>query len=87
MVKKILITFIHCRRKKTVAKVEYRIAYVVFCIENSASGRWLFEVLKEISTIDPKKTSSFVVLNGSGKDRSILMHCKWSRIDSSVKTR
>lgn len=38
--------------EKTVAEVEYRIAYVAFCIENSASGRWLFEVLKEIPTID-----------------------------------
>ena len=40
--------------KEIIAKVEYRIAYVAFCIENSASGRWLFEVLKEITAIDPE---------------------------------
>jgi hypothetical protein len=38
----------------TIANVEYRIAYIVFCIENSASGRNLFKDLKEITTIDPK---------------------------------
>jgi len=38
--------------EKTVTEVEYRIAYVAFCIENSASGRWLFEALKEIPAID-----------------------------------
>lgn len=40
--------------ERTVAEVEYRIAYVAFCIENSASGRWLFETLKEIPIIDQK---------------------------------
>ena len=35
-------------------KVEYRIAYVAFCIENSMSGRTLFEGLKEMTTIDPQ---------------------------------
>lgn len=39
--------------ERTVAEVEYRIAYVAFCVENSASGRGLFEALKEIPTIDP----------------------------------
>ncbi len=34
-------------------RVEYRIAYIAFCIENSVSGRKLFEVLKEIPAIDP----------------------------------
>jgi hypothetical protein len=38
----------------TIAKAEYRIAYIAFCIENSASGRNLFESLKEIMTIDPE---------------------------------
>jgi len=38
----------------TIAKVEYRIAYIAFCIENSDLGRWLLEVLKEITVIDPK---------------------------------
>lgn len=38
--------------KEIIAKVEYRIAYVALCIENSASGRGLFEALKEITAID-----------------------------------
>lgn len=38
----------------TIARVEYRIAYIGFCIENSASGRGLFEALKKITTIDPE---------------------------------
>lgn len=33
-------------------KIEYRIAYIAFCIENSASGKWLFEKLNEITFID-----------------------------------
>ena len=35
-----------------IARVEYRIAYVAFCIENSDSGRELFGALKGISAID-----------------------------------
>ena len=35
-------------------KVEYRIAYIAFCIENSPSGRELFESLKKITVIDPE---------------------------------
>ncbi len=38
--------------KEIIAQVEYRIAYIAFCIENSASGRGLFEALKEITAID-----------------------------------
>lgn len=38
--------------KGVIAKVEYRIAYIALCIENSLLGRKLFESLKEISTID-----------------------------------
>ncbi|MBC2710129.1 MAG: hypothetical protein HGJ94_03735 [Desulfosarcina sp.] len=38
----------------TIDKVEYRIAYIAFCIENSASGRGLIETLKEITAIDQK---------------------------------
>jgi hypothetical protein len=38
----------------TIAKAEYRIAYIAFCIENGASGRNLFKDLKEITTIDPE---------------------------------
>ena len=39
---------------KTIARVEYRIAYIAFCIDNSNSGKGLFEALKEITTIDPE---------------------------------
>ena len=35
-------------------KIEYRIAYIAFCIENSAAGRGLFETLKEVTSIDPE---------------------------------
>jgi len=38
--------------KEIITKVEYRIAYVAFCIENSASGKWLFDALEEITAID-----------------------------------
>ena len=37
-----------------IAEVEYRIAYVAFCLENSTAGMGLFEDLKEITTIDPE---------------------------------
>jgi hypothetical protein len=40
--------------KGALAKVEYRIAYIAFCIENSLWGRKLFESLKEITVIDPE---------------------------------
>ena len=39
---------------KTMARVEYRIAYVALCLENSAPGRRLFEALKGITAIDPE---------------------------------
>ena len=32
--------------KEIKTKIQYRIAYIAFCIENSASGRVLFEALK-----------------------------------------
>ena len=38
----------------TIARVEYRIAYIAFCIENSAPGRRLFEALKGITAINPE---------------------------------
>ena len=38
----------------TIARVEYRIAYIAICIENSASGRGLFKDLKGITAIDPE---------------------------------
>jgi len=40
--------------KEIIAIVEYRIAYVAFCIENSASGRGLFAALKEITAMAPE---------------------------------
>ena len=41
--------------KNTITKVEYRIAYIAFCIENSSLGRELFEALKEITAIDTEE--------------------------------
>ena len=40
--------------KDSIPKVEYRIAYIAFCIENSLLGKELFEALKEITAIDPE---------------------------------
>ncbi len=40
--------------KGPIDKVEYRIAYIAFCIENSHLGRELFESFKEITAIDPE---------------------------------
>ncbi|MDY6857665.1 MAG: hypothetical protein SWO11_23795 [Thermodesulfobacteriota bacterium] len=40
--------------KEIIAQVKYRIAYIAFCIENSASGKRLFEALKKITAIDPE---------------------------------
>jgi hypothetical protein len=39
--------------KGAIDKVEYRIAYIAFCIENNLSGKKLFEAFKEIPAIDP----------------------------------
>jgi hypothetical protein len=36
-----------------ITRVEYRIAYVAFCIENSARGRQLLEALKGLTALDP----------------------------------
>ncbi|MDM8549659.1 hypothetical protein QUF72_06270 [Desulfobacterales bacterium HSG2] len=38
----------------TIASVEYRIAYIAFCIDNSDSGRRLSEALKEITAFEPE---------------------------------
>ncbi len=38
----------------TISKVEYRIAYIAFCIENSLMGRSFFEALQDILAIDPE---------------------------------
>jgi hypothetical protein len=36
-----------------IARVEYRIAYLAFCVENSASGKELLAALQGITSIDP----------------------------------
>ena len=36
-----------------VDKIEYRIAYIAFCIANDASGRAFFKTLKAVASIDP----------------------------------
>ena len=41
-------------RTHTIGKIEYRIAYVAFCIENSGRGRGLLETLGRITEIDPE---------------------------------
>jgi len=38
----------------TIAQVEYRIAYLALCIENSDWGRMLFDALREITVMDPE---------------------------------
>ena len=43
----------------TIGKVEYRIAYIAFCIEKSASGIVLLENLKKITTIDAENVQFF----------------------------
>ena len=40
--------------KGAIDKVEYRIAYIAFCIEDNHLGRELFESFKKIITIDPE---------------------------------
>jgi len=40
--------------KKSIERVEYRIAYIAFCVEKSEQGRRLLEALKEITFIDPE---------------------------------
>lgn len=37
----------------TIANVEYKIAYVVFCIDNSLPGTNLLSTLKQVALIDP----------------------------------
>jgi hypothetical protein len=39
---------------ETMARVEYRIAYIAFCIENSVSGKSFLKRLEEITLIDPQ---------------------------------
>ncbi len=40
--------------EENIAEVEYRIAYIAFCIENSTAGRGLFNALKAITHVDPE---------------------------------
>ncbi len=40
----------------TITKVEYRIAYISFCIENNTSGRGLIKTLRKITGIDQKNS-------------------------------
>ena len=39
---------------RNIDKVEYRIAYIAFCIENSDCGRALIDEFKKITNIDPE---------------------------------
>ena len=45
--------------KDTLFKVEYRIAYIAFCLENSSLGRKMLNSLKEVMTIDPEYVQFF----------------------------
>ena len=37
----------------TISSIEYRIAYIAFCVENNKSGRKLLEALKKNTNVDP----------------------------------
>jgi len=39
---------------RTITRVDYRIAYVALCIQNSVPGRKFFEELKKVPEIDPQ---------------------------------
>ena len=39
---------------QSMARVEYRVAYIAFCIENSVSGKELLQSLEEMTLIDPQ---------------------------------
>ena len=41
-------------RKGAMAKVEYRVAFIAFCIENSLLGKELLKSLREITALDPE---------------------------------
>jgi len=41
-------------RTEPIARVEYRIAYIAFCIENNKLGRKLFYALKQVADVDPE---------------------------------
>jgi hypothetical protein len=39
---------------KSISNVEYKIAYIALCIENSKKGRFIFQNLRNIPSIDPE---------------------------------
>ena len=39
---------------KSISNVEYKIAYIALCIENSKKGRFIFQHLRNIPVIDPE---------------------------------
>jgi hypothetical protein len=72
--------------KGTIGKVEYGIAYIAFCFENSLLGTELFEVLKEIPAINPENIQ-FCCAEWFGKDRSIPMPCRLNQTGLSIRTK
>ena len=65
-------------------RVKYKIAYICLCIDNNDSGRGLLKVLNEIR-LSIRDIFNFVAPSGFGKDRSILMHCRYNPIGSNIK--
>lgn len=51
---------------RTTSKVEYRLAYIAFCIENSPSGKQFVQQLKEIPLTVEQGVIQFFQHNGSG---------------------
>ena len=43
----------------TIVRVAYKIAFIALCIEDSDSGRRLFDALQEITNIDPENIQFF----------------------------
>lgn len=39
---------------ESIATVDYRIAYLALCIEDSGSGRQLFKALRQVTAVDPE---------------------------------
>jgi len=40
--------------KRIIGNVEYRIAYIAFCVENSPLGKKMLEAFEDITTLDPE---------------------------------
>jgi hypothetical protein len=70
----------------TITRVEYRIAYIAFCIENSDSGRVFLDALKGIAEIDPENIQ-FCCAEWFWESRSILTPYRLNRTGLRVKTR